>query len=206
MRRLMRRLAPAALLIALLGGFPAAAGEVRGQVTLAFEGTRLADLGPVVVFLEREQGTDAVPRTSRARIRQYNARFDPEFLVVTAGQDVEMPNEDTIFHNVFSFSKPNDFDLGVYPSGESRTVSFRQPGLVKLYCSIHESMSGAVLVAPSPWYATASASGDYRIGAVPAGHYRLTVWNEKLPPATRAVQVKSDGKLSADVALGATAP
>lgn len=206
MRRLMRRLAPAALLIALLGGFPAAAGEVRGQVTLAFEGTRLADLGPVVVFLEREQGTDAVPRTSRARIRQYNARFDPEFLVVTAGQDVEMPNEDTIFHNVFSFSKPNDFDLGVYPSGESRTVSFRQPGLVKLYCSIHESMSGAVLVTPSPWFATASGSGSYRIKGVPAGSYRVTAWNEKLPTSTRRIEVAGDGTRRADLTLGAHNP
>ncbi len=186
---------------------PAEAGEVAGRVTLGVEGTRLADLGPVVVFLEGEVGAAAPPAPSRSyTIRQRNARFDPDFLVVTAGQSVQMPNDDTIFHNVFSFSRHNDFDLGIYPAGKSRSVTFAKPGLVKIYCSIHESMSGGVLVVPSSWYAIASASGDYQIAGVPAGRYRLSVWNEKLPPATRTVQVKADGTLRADVALGVTPP
>jgi plastocyanin len=203
----MRALAALPLLLAGLAAAPAVAGEVAGRVTLALEGTRLADLGPVIVFLEGKGDSPVAPRGGpRATIRQHNARFDPEFLVVNAGQGVAMPNDDTIFHNVFSFSRPNDFDLGVYPAGESRTVTFDHPGLVKIYCSIHESMSAAVLVAPSPWFATASPAGEYRIADVPPGHYRLTVWNEKLPPASRSVQVGRDSTLRADVALGAVAP
>jgi plastocyanin len=195
-----------AALPALLASQPAAAGEVQGRVSLDFEGTRLADLGPIVVFLESEQGGGAAAAgTKRATIRQHNARFEPDFLVVTAGQKVEMPNDDTIFHNVFSFSKPNDFDLGVYPSGESKTVTFAHPGLVKLYCSIHESMSGAVLVVPSPWFGTATGAGSYRITDVPPGRYRLTVWNEKLPSTTRSIEVRPEGTRHADLALGAPA-
>lgn len=203
----MRRARQLVLLAALLGACPALAGEVAGQVTLAIDGTRLADLGPVVVFLDGGDGAaSGTGGARRATIRQHNAHFDPDFLVVPAGQGVLMPNDDTIFHNVFSFSRPNDFDLGVYPAGESRTVVFRHAGLVKIYCSIHESMSAAVLVTPSPWFASASASGAYRIASVPAGRYRLTVWNERLPPVTRWVQVGAEGTARADIALGSTAP
>lgn len=203
----MRALLLALVAAVLLTPGPAGAGEVVGRITLGVEGTSLADIGPVAVFLEGEAGAAAPRVPSRSHtIRQHNARFVPDFLVVAAGQGVKMPNDDTIFHNVFSFSRRNEFDLGVYPAGESRTVTFAHPGLVKLYCSIHESMSGAVLVVPSPWYATISASGDYHIAGVPAGRYRLTVWNEKLPPATRTVQVEVDGTLRADVALGVAPP
>lgn len=192
-------------LLALLCAAPATAGDLTGRITLAVEGTRLADLGPTVVFLAGA----GLPRTrpgalGRRIMRQRNARFEPDFLVVSAGQEVEMPNDDTIFHNVFSFSRPNDFDLGVYPAGESRTLTFAAPGLVKLYCSIHESMSGAVLVTPSPWFANASPDGRYRIEGVPAGLFQLTVWNEKLPALTRSVEVRSAGT-TADLVLGSTA-
>jgi plastocyanin len=191
----------------LLPAAPAGAGALKGRVSLAVEGTRLADLGPTVVFLEGGNGAAAAPaRGARPEIHQRNARFDPDFLVVSAGQSVDMPNDDTIFHNVFSFSRPNDFDLGIYPAGDARTVTFEHAGLVRLYCSIHESMTGAVLVTPSPWFATASASGDYRIAGVPAGRYRLTVWNQKLPPATREVRVDTAGTERADVVLGGVAP
>jgi len=203
MRRLLGAVGVAVLLV------PASvwAGELAGRVSLGVEGTRLADLGPVVVFLEPEGEVSLPPVSpSNPRIRQRKARFDPPFLVITAGQKVDMPNDDTIFHNVFSFSRPNDFDLGVYPSGDSRTVAFEHAGLVKLYCSIHESMSGAVLVSPSPWFATASRAGEYRITGVPAGQYRLTVWNEKLPAATRSVAVRAQGRQRTDVTLGVTLP
>ncbi len=131
----MRALLPALAAAALLTPGPAGAGEVAGRITLGVEGTRLTDLGPVVIFLEGEAGAAAPRAPSRSyTIRQRNARFEPDFLVVTAGQVVKMPNDDTIFHNVFSFSRRNEFDLGVYPAGESRTVTFAHPGLVKLYC------------------------------------------------------------------------
>jgi hypothetical protein len=139
------------------------------------------------------------------KLTQHNARFEPEFLVVPVGGKVEMPNQDTIFHNVFSFSRPNEFDLGIYPSGESRSVVFRHAGLVRVYCSIHESMSAMVLVAPSPWFAIVSASGEYRIPDVPAGRYQLTAWNEKLPQSSQPLTVGS-GAVRTDLVLGAAGP
>ena len=143
------RLGLAALLCCV--ALPAAAQDasVAGRVTLAVEGVRLADLGQTVVYLAAE-GAPAPAPAKRATIRQRNAYFAPDFLAIAVGQSVDMPNDDAIFHNVFSFSKPNDFDLGLYPAGESRHVTFEHAGVVKIYCSIHETMSGTIFVSPSP--------------------------------------------------------
>ena len=197
------------LLAALLCcvALPAAAQEssVAGRLTLAVEGVRLADLGQTVVFLGAE-GAPAAASAKRATIRQRNAYFAPDFLAIAVGQSVDMPNDDAIFHNVFSFSKPNDFDLGLYPAGESRRVAFEHAGVVKIYCSIHETMSGTIFVSPSPWFAVARASGDFEISGIPPGRHTLHVWNEKLPQATRAIVLDPGQKQRLDITLEGGAP
>jgi len=198
----MRSALACAVLATLLAG-GAAAGEISGRVTLGVEGASLADLGPTVVFLAPVAGTAPLPAAPPVPVlRQRNARFDPPFLVVVAGQSLPVANDDTIFHNVFSFSRPNDFDLGLYPAGESRSVRFAHAGVVKVYCSIHESMTATVLVSPTALFDRASAAGDYRIRNVPPGAWELTVWNERLPAVTRRVTVGA-GTQRLDVALGA---
>ncbi|HXK25459.1 MAG TPA: carboxypeptidase regulatory-like domain-containing protein [Myxococcota bacterium] len=199
------RLGLAALLCCV--ALPAAAQDasVAGRVTLPVEGVRLADLGQTVVYLAAD-GAPAPAPAKRATIRQRNAYFAPDFLAIAVGQSVDMPNDDAIFHNVFSFSKPNDFDLGLYPAGESRHVTFEHAGVVKIYCSIHETMSGTIFVSPSPWFAVARASGDYEIPGIPPGRHTLRVWNEKLPEATRAIVLSPGERQRVDVALEGGAP
>jgi len=199
------RLGLAALLCCV--ALPAAAQEasVAGRLTLAVEGVRLADLGQTVVYLAAD-GAPAAPPAKRPTIRQRNAYFAPDFLAIAVGQSVDMPNDDAIFHNVFSFSKPNDFDLGLYPAGESRRVTFEHPGVVKIYCSIHETMSGTIFVSPSPWFAVARASGDYEIPGIPPGRHTLRIWNEKLPEVTRAIVLSPGERQRVDVTLEGGAP
>ncbi len=198
----------AALLLALAlaaraSGARAQAGAVEGRVALDLAGVDLASVGEIVVFVEPEDGRALpAPRASAAEIHQRGARFDPAFLVVVAGQSVELPNDDLIFHNVFSFSKPNDFDLGSYPRGASRRVTFRYPGLVRVYCSIHESMSASVFVVPTPWHALAAPDGSFTIRGVPAGSWRLRAWSWRLPGASRQVTVAAGRTAQVDFALG----
>jgi len=189
----------AALLLAVGLASPAGAGELRGRVQLAVPGLSLADVGPIVVYLD---GGDGAPPAAApaAEIRQRNASFSPPFLAVARGGAVSMPNDDAIYHNVFSFSEPNQFDLGLYPSGESRAVSFEHPGVVRIFCSIHESMNGTLFVAPSPWFAVVDPDGSYAITDIPNGRYRLRTWAEKLPPTEREVTLPAPTPL--DLRIG----
>lgn len=179
------------------------AGSVRGRVRLEVEGTRIADAGPVVAYLEPLGGAPAPPVPGAVpRVYQKDARFSPQFLAIAAGQSVAMPNDDAIYHNVFSYSTPNDFDLGLYPAGESRTVTFRHAGVVRTYCSIHESMSGTIFVAPTRYFAVMRASGDFEIRDVAPGRYKLTTWCERLPSVSREIQVQPGRGASVDLVIG----
>jgi len=162
----------------------------------------LADAGPVVVALEPEAPRALAANDSIAELHQRGARFEPAFLAVSVGQPVRMPNQDTIFHNVFSYSRPNHFDLGLYPAGESRTIRFAAPGPVRIYCSIHEDMNGLIYVAPSRLFARPDARGDFRIEKVPAGRYRLHVWSERLPELVLPIAFAAGEQLRRELALG----
>ena len=165
-------------------------GEIRGHVSLGVPGVALAAVAPIVVYLEPLDAAGAgVEKPRNARMRQKDARFSPSFLVVPAGSAVEMANDDAIYHNVFSYSRPNDFDLGLYPAGESRKLVLRHPGVVKLYCSIHESMNATILVTPARWFDVVNAQGGYALTRVPAGRYRAVVWAERLPATSREIEV-----------------
>lgn len=179
-------------------------GRVHGRVRFDLPGMQLADLGPVVVYVADDGAPGAPPpaRTDRpAAVHQKDARFAPAFLAVAAGQAVAMPNDDQIYHNVFSYSRPNEFDLGLYPAGESRSVTLQHPGVVKLYCSIHESMNGTLFVAPTPWFATAAADGSFALEGVPPGRHRLRTWNERLPDTETAIEVSAGGDVAVEVSL-----
>jgi plastocyanin len=177
-----------------------APASVSGRISIGAAGVKLEDAGPIVVYLEAVSAP-APKAGAGAEIRQHLARFEPGFTVVPVGAPVRMPNDDTIFHNVFSYSKPNDFDLGMYGSGDARTIRFDHPGLVRIYCSIHERMNGLIFVTPSALFATPSENGDYQIVGVPPGRYRLRVWSERLPVWTRDLELHAGEAADAEVRL-----
>jgi plastocyanin len=194
-----RALATGAVLLLL--ALPAAAHTetVKGSVELAVEDALIENAGPIVVYLDRGDtpsggakgaSANAQIQPVKYEIRQRHARFSPAFLVVARGDKVLMPNDDTIFHNVFSYSHPNDFDLGLYARGEMREVVFEHTGPVNLYCSIHESMSATVYVTPSRLFAIASADGRFAIEGVTPGRYRLRSWRRRLPTDETWIDVK----------------
>lgn len=133
----------------------------------------------------------SVPKHT-AVISQRGARFQPEFLVVPVGQTVDMPNDDRITHNVFSVSPPKRFDLGHYPQGEKRSVRFDKPGIVELYCNIHENMQATVLVAPSTFFARPNADGQYRIAELPVGKYPVTAYSPDGGSTTLTVEISAN--------------
>jgi len=174
------------------------------------------NLGPggTVIWLKRADGRTPRPAPARGKvITQRNKTFLPHVLAVPVGTTVDFRNEDDIFHNVFSLSRPNDFDTGLYRQGASYTQTFRKAGMVQILCNIHASMLGYVYVVDSPYYAQAEANGAFKIKNVPPGEYDLETWNEaSLHPTKQRLTVGADGvrglvvKVSGDRAAPTTLP
>src|SRR5581483_9530827 len=136
-----------------------------------------------VVYIEGPVGTNTAPATNvvsvtTRRIAQQGAVFSPHVLPVVVGTTVEWPNNDDIYHNVFSMSDAKRFDLGLYKGNPpEKRVTFDKPGRVDVFCSIHENMHCVVLVLENRFFASTDDNGDYRIPDVPPGTYQLKAWH-----------------------------
>ena len=136
----------------------------------------------VVVLVGAPLPTEDNPTTNLVQIVQKGMQFGPGLLAVRKGTRVEFPNADDFYHNVFSYSKAKRFDLGRFLKDEKpAAVTFDQPGVVKLYCEIHEHMRGSVLVLDTPYFVKTDTNGVYRLTGLPAGQFKLKAWiDEKL--------------------------
>ena len=177
---------------------------VSGRVTvLTKEGTPREDLSNVIVSLRPAAPAAAFPAPSKhPEMRQQGRKFQPEVLPIVVGTTVDFPNDDTIQHNVFSLSKIKPFDLGMYRQETVESVTFDQPGLVKIYCNIHPQMAAYVLVLESPWFAVTSADGSFSIAGVPEGEYMLHAWQRFGPEQSASLRVPLDpGAAPVELAL-----
>jgi plastocyanin len=141
------------------------------------------DFSGVVVWLEPiGNGHAAMPAAARrAEMIQKDKKFSPHVLAVPVGTQVDFPNFDPIFHNAFSSFSGQPFDVGLYPPGTSRSVTFKRDGVVRVFCNIHQTMSAIIVVVKTPWYAVTNAQGGFQIAGVPPGDYRLRVFYERAP-------------------------
>lgn len=219
-----------AAIILFAWGFPAVAGTIVGNVRAEAKAGAPDGNGPAsgaysslkfkfvpkvdytgmrdfVVYLEGVVGTNSAPSTnvvsvSTQRIAQHGASFSPHVLPVMVGTTVEWPNDDDIYHNVFSMSDAKQFDLGLYKGNPpEKRVTFDKPGRVDVFCSIHENMHCVVLVLENPYFAVTGDNGDFKIPNVPAGTYKLKAWHERLPADEQEIIVPADGDVKADFTL-----
>ncbi|HML16058.1 MAG TPA: hypothetical protein VK419_03495 [Bryobacteraceae bacterium] len=117
------------------------------------------------------------------RMLQKDKTFTPHVLPILAGSVVDFPNADPIFHSAFSSYSGQIFDVGLYPPGKNRSVRFTRPGIVRVFCNIHPTMSAVIVVLTTPYFATTQKDGSFRIEA-PAGEYDLQVFHERATDAT----------------------
>jgi plastocyanin len=136
-----------------------------------------------------------------ARIVQANSTFTPRVTAVTAGSPVEFQNLDRVWHNAFSVSRANRFDLGKYPPGRVDTVQFDHPGLVNLHCDIHPEESGFVLVVPNHAYVRPDSLGRFTLPKLPPGPYILRLWHPRLGENSFPIEMPRHGDLNVDVAF-----
>ena len=159
----------------------------------------------VVVYLKDAPASNVSPR--RTAIRQRGETFLPRVVAVPLGSTVDFPNDDPIFHNVFSLSRARTFNLGRFPRGESRAVRFDKTGIVKVFCDIHSHMAATVVVFNHPWFAGAGCGRRLRARQTcrPADR-QVTAWHERLGETTLRIrtEARADG-LSGVRAAGAGA-
>jgi len=207
-----RRLLAALVALAPIGAAAAqdaAPGRITGTVSLAsassrrlatpgaYPGRRVSpvsereasELRNVVVFV-RLSGAQAAP-AARVVVRQTDEEFVPHVVAITRGSTVEFPNDDIVFHNVFSLSRAATFDLGRYRKGATRSVTFTRPGIVKVYCHLHSHMSALVRVFDHPHFTVAGGDGRFTLDGLPPGSYEIVAWHERVGEAHTAITVAS---------------
>jgi len=167
----------------------------------------------VVVWLSPLKPAGVTPvmpaRQPLYRLVQKDKMFTPHLLVVPTGSQVEFPNQDPFFHNVFSLFNGKRFDLGLYESGTSRSVRFDREGISYIFCNIHPEMGAIVLALNTPYYGISSENGAVTLHNLPPGSYRLNVWSENGQLANpdlsqRIVQVSTDPVHLGEITLQAT--
>ena len=163
------------------------------SATIPLTGTVRVDGKPqkdVVIWLEGV--THAAPDDPHAVLMdQRNLEFIPRVLAVQVGTRVKMPNSDRVFHNVFSFHDGKRFDLGLYPVGTSRTVTFDRPGLSRIFCNIHPNMAAYVLAVDSAYFAVTDSKGQFAMADVPSGSHMYRAWRPGGDTTTGTIVVES---------------
>lgn len=215
-------LATLGVLVGLVGASspgppPSATGVIEGLVSLqdpppprktaqrypgAQAETHEVQTLPAIAYL-----VGTIPGAPSARggsptMMQHDTTFVPSVVGVPVGGTVAFPNGDPFFHNVFSYSSAKRFDLGRYPQGESKSVTFPEAGIIEVFCEVHEFMRGAILVTENPYYAVVGVDGSFRIAGVPPGRYTIAFWHPDHRPLEQEVVVTDGGTSWVSVELG----
>jgi plastocyanin len=140
------------------------------------------DYSGVVVWLTPAGRAAPPPAPKHGQMLQKNRHFLPHVLVLPVGGTVDFPNLDPIYHNAFSNFAGQPFDTALYPPGSSRAVTFWTPGIVRVFCNIHPTMSAIIAVVDTPWYAVTGADGQFAIPGLPEGDYGLHLFHERSLP------------------------
>ena len=183
-------------------GIPVTAKRATSTYSRSVPSVALApesELQHVVVYVKDAPKTAVTP--TRAEIRQRNENFVPRVVAITVGSTVDFPNDDPIYHNVFSLSRTRTFDLGRFPRGKSRGERFDKPGVVKVFCQIHSHMSATVMVFDHPWFEIPDEQGTFDLSGVPPGMHSITAWHERLGDTTLQVRVEPGRPATVDFVL-----
>ena len=170
----------------ILAVVQAGAADIRGTVELMHSqngGAKKRNFSGVVVAIIPLAPTHFPAPPHHYRMLQKDKSFKPHVLAVQVNGVVDFPNADPIFHNAFSSYSGQVFDVGLYPPGTSKPVRFERPGVVRVFCNIHQFMSAVIVVVGSPYFATTDERGNFSFAA-PPGDYQLQVFHERASDAT----------------------
>lgn len=191
------------ILVGVLFGMPSAVlaadvpgvGIVKGTITI--DGKPATDAVVSIEDLSKEQIKTAINKPAKKTIDQRGQKFIPTVVVIRVGETVDFPNNDKSWHNVYSKGGDNDFDLGLYPPGKTRSKKFDKPGVSRILCNAHPNMEAFVVVKDHPFFSTTDSRGNYEIKNVPLGKVRVEIWYPNLEVRSDTVEIVRDGEVFA---------
>jgi plastocyanin len=184
------RLLPAVLLALAVPTLTPAVVDLTGTAEAA--GRALPD---AVIWVDAPDAPEPPTPTRPPVLDQRNLGFSPHVLAVRVGTRVTFPNDDLVFHNVFSFHDGKTFDLGLYPVGAVKHVLFDRPGLSRVFCNIHPQMAAYVMAVDTPFFAVSDDRGSFVIHGLPRGTYTYHAWRAGSAVLSDAVTVGAGDRL-----------
>ena len=154
-----------------------------------------------VIYLEGPAPEPQTEPSTHGRLAQKGQAFVPRVLPVVVGTRIDFPNEDPIYHNVFSVSPTKRFDLGKYSRGKSKSVVFEKTGRINVYCDIHSNMEAFILVVPNRWFAQPGADGKFSLPDLPPGTYRFKAWHPDFGERALTLEVPKSADATLEVAF-----
>lgn len=172
-----------------------AQGSIAGEIAVPSPKLRAG----VVVYLEKVSGPFRPP-AQPVVVDQQGMKFLPRVLPVLRGTTVAFHNSDAVRHNVFT-PDAEKYNLGTWPTGESKTHVFSKSGVYRQLCNVHPEMEGFVIVLDNPFFAVTDEQGKFKLEAVPPGSYLLKTWSEKLGVGSSAITVEAGQQAAARIVL-----
>ena len=180
--------------MALTAASASGTASLKGHITV--EGKPLDGVGLVMLYPTSGKGAK---RTPKQRIMEQRKKtFSPHLLAVPPGSTIAFPNFDGFYHNVFSTSATQPFDIGLYKDGQSRDMKFDKPGMVRLGCNVHAKMAAFIFVVDAPNYVPVDGATEFNFRKLVPGKYKARVWSERSKePKEQTISIH-DGENSID--------
>ena len=145
-----------------------------------------------VVSLTGAKGPAPKP-AQKLTLDQKGCHFQPHVLLVPAGAEVDILNNDGVLHNIHTFATANPSINKAQPKFKKvMTEKFGEKSeIIKIQCDAHSWMQGWAVVMGHPYYVVTDASGAFKLDNVPPGKHTVEVWHESLGKMTKEVEVKA---------------
>lgn len=196
MSRLARGLPTAVAALWLAALWLAAAPACAGDLAVTLRDLHGAGVAHAVVYVQVAGARPPARYAQPLEMSQRDLMFDPLVLAIPVGASVNFANQDTVRHQIYSFSPAKKFELKLFGRDQTHSVRFDKPGVVALGCNIHDNMIAFIKVLDAASASVTDASGRAELHGLPAGAVTVRVWQ----PYLRA----PGGELQAQVVIPAS--
>ena len=159
-------------------------------------------LANVVISFPLIAGDDSP--AAAVNLRQKDCIYEPHVQAVRAGADINIFNDDPIFHNIHAYGANDETLFNIAHLVELGPVKKQlwNPGIVEVRCDVHDWMKAFVSVQANRYFAVTDSRGHYTIDGVPAGIHIIQAWHETFPePIQKEITVTAGQPVTEDFVI-----